>query len=78
MSFPVQDEWLCAAMFNLEMSFVQPECFCAADLLCVSVHSIFLKELVNYEQLPEDVGHCFVTWVRVSLFIQILSDYSDL
>uniref|UniRef100_A0A8C7MF17 non-specific serine/threonine protein kinase n=1 Tax=Oncorhynchus kisutch TaxID=8019 RepID=A0A8C7MF17_ONCKI len=23
---------------------------------------IFLKELVNYEQLPEDVGHCFVTW----------------
>lgn len=25
--------------------------------------SIFLKELENYEQLPEDVGHCFVTWV---------------
>ncbi|KAG9340792.1 hypothetical protein JZ751_019983, partial [Albula glossodonta] len=25
-------------------------------------HNIFLKELVNYEQLPEDVGHCFVTW----------------
>ncbi|CDQ57822.1 unnamed protein product [Oncorhynchus mykiss] len=25
-------------------------------------NSIFLKELVNYEQLPEDVGHCFVTW----------------
>uniref|UniRef100_A0A3Q0T668 non-specific serine/threonine protein kinase n=1 Tax=Amphilophus citrinellus TaxID=61819 RepID=A0A3Q0T668_AMPCI len=24
--------------------------------------NIFLKELVNYEQLPEDVGHCFVTW----------------
>ncbi|KAK1788734.1 hypothetical protein P4O66_002436 [Electrophorus voltai] len=23
---------------------------------------IFLKELINYEQLPEDVGHCFVTW----------------
>ncbi|RXN33524.1 kalirin isoform X1 [Labeo rohita] len=23
---------------------------------------IFLKELENYEQLPEDVGHCFVTW----------------
>ncbi|XP_035392161.1 kalirin isoform X1 [Electrophorus electricus] len=24
--------------------------------------NIFLKELINYEQLPEDVGHCFVTW----------------
>lgn len=28
--------------------------------------SIFLKELENYEQLPEDVGHCFVTWVSPS------------
>lgn len=28
------------------------------------VYSIFLKELEKYEQLPEDVGHCFVTWVR--------------
>ncbi|XP_047670023.1 kalirin RhoGEF kinase b isoform X2 [Tachysurus fulvidraco] len=25
-------------------------------------NNIFLKELENYEQLPEDVGHCFVTW----------------
>lgn len=32
-----------------------------ADFL--SLHSIFLKELEKYEQLPEDVGHCFVTWV---------------
>lgn len=32
-------------------------------------HSIFLKELENYEQLPEDVGHCFVTWVRYRLII---------
>lgn len=24
---------------------------------------IFLKELEKYESLPEDVGHCFVTWV---------------
>ncbi|KPM11748.1 Divergent CRAL/TRIO, RhoGEF and Spectrin repeat containing protein [Sarcoptes scabiei] len=23
---------------------------------------IFLKELEKYEQIPEDVGHCFVTW----------------
>lgn len=25
-------------------------------------HRIFLKELEKYEQIPEDVGHCFVTW----------------
>ncbi|XP_041434121.1 kalirin isoform X4 [Xenopus laevis] len=25
-------------------------------------NNIFLKELQKYEQLPEDVGHCFVTW----------------
>nr|XP_034985161.1 kalirin isoform X7 [Zootoca vivipara] len=25
-------------------------------------NNIFLKELGKYEQLPEDVGHCFVTW----------------
>ncbi|XP_023816065.1 triple functional domain protein isoform X5 [Oryzias latipes] len=25
-------------------------------------YNIFLKELEKYEQLPEDVGHCFVTW----------------
>lgn len=24
----------------------------------------FLKELEKYETMPEDVGHCFVTWVR--------------
>lgn len=29
--------------------------------------SIFLKELEKYEQLPEDVGHCFVTWVMKQL-----------
>ncbi|MGH0127675.1 UNVERIFIED_CONTAM: hypothetical protein FKN15_009559 [Acipenser sinensis] len=26
--------------------------------------NIFLKELEKYEQLPEDVGHCFVTWAE--------------
>uniref|UniRef100_A0A6I8PGU4 non-specific serine/threonine protein kinase n=1 Tax=Ornithorhynchus anatinus TaxID=9258 RepID=A0A6I8PGU4_ORNAN len=25
-------------------------------------NNIFLKELEKYEQLPEDIGHCFVTW----------------
>lgn len=24
--------------------------------------NIFLKELEKYETMPEDVGHCFVTW----------------
>lgn len=34
--------------------------------------SIFLKELENYEQLPEDVGHCFVTWVtNTSRFFRV-------
>ena len=26
---------------------------------------IFPKELQKYKAMPEDVGHCFVTWVRV-------------
>lgn len=30
---------------------------------------IFLKELEKYETMPEDVGHCFVTWVRYIFFI---------
>ena len=28
---------------------------------------IFLKELQKYEAMPEDVGHCFVTWVNILL-----------
>lgn len=24
---------------------------------------VFVKELEKYETIPEDVGHCFVTWV---------------
>lgn len=49
---------------------IVPLWFCINSLysLCLILCSIFLKELVNYEQLPEDVGHCFVTWVRVRLF----------
>lgn len=40
-----------------------------------SIHSIFLKELEKYEQLPEDVGHCFVTWVMYSeLHIEIIRE----
>uniref|UniRef100_T1JUE4 DH domain-containing protein n=1 Tax=Tetranychus urticae TaxID=32264 RepID=T1JUE4_TETUR len=27
-------------------------------------NDIFLKELEKYETMPEDIGHCFVTWAR--------------
>ncbi|XP_065162622.1 triple functional domain protein isoform X5 [Atheta coriaria] len=27
-------------------------------------NNIFLKELEKYETMPEDVGHCFVTWAQ--------------
>ncbi|XP_044733840.1 triple functional domain protein isoform X3 [Chrysoperla carnea] len=27
-------------------------------------NSIFLRELEKYETMPEDVGHCFVTWAQ--------------
>ncbi|XP_059801136.1 triple functional domain protein-like isoform X4 [Hypanus sabinus] len=30
--------------------------------ICEFHNNLFLKELEKYEQLPEDVGHCFVTW----------------
>ncbi len=36
----------------------------------------FLKELEKYETMPEDVGHCFVTWVREKtkkFFFRLLS-----
>ena len=26
--------------------------------------SLFIKDLERYADSPEDVGHCFVTWVR--------------
>ena len=32
--------------------------------ICSFHRNIFLKELEKYETMPEDVGHCFVTWVR--------------
>uniref|UniRef100_A0AAR2JTC4 non-specific serine/threonine protein kinase n=1 Tax=Pygocentrus nattereri TaxID=42514 RepID=A0AAR2JTC4_PYGNA len=42
-------------------------------------NNIFLKELINYEQLPEDVGHCFVTWVSSIYFLPLMyiSHYPD-
>ncbi|RXN00573.1 Kalirin [Acipenser ruthenus] len=32
-------------------------------------NNIFIKELEKYEQLPEDVGHCFVTWVSFVFYL---------
>ena len=39
--------------------------------ICNFHRNIFLKELEKYETMPEDVGHCFVTWVswRYSIYI---------
>jgi len=31
--------------------------------ICSFHRGTFLKELEKYEMMPEDVGHCFVTWV---------------
>ena len=33
--------------------------------ICQFHKNIFLKELEKYESMPEDVGHCFVTWVII-------------
>uniref|UniRef100_A0AAY4EB41 non-specific serine/threonine protein kinase n=1 Tax=Denticeps clupeoides TaxID=299321 RepID=A0AAY4EB41_9TELE len=40
--------------------------------------NIFLKELVNYEQLPEDVGHCFVTWAdKFNMYVSYCKNKPD-
>ncbi|XP_030643161.1 kalirin isoform X2 [Chanos chanos] len=41
-------------------------------------NNIFLKELVNYEQLPEDVGHCFVTWAdKFNIYVTYCKNKPD-
>lgn len=37
-------------------------------------HKIFLRELEKYETMPEDVGHCFVTWVGYFLFLLVFKN----
>ncbi|XP_060534993.1 triple functional domain protein isoform X2 [Cylas formicarius] len=33
-------------------------------------NSVFLKELEKYETMPEDVGHCFVTWaIKFDMYV---------
>uniref|UniRef100_A0A672S9B4 non-specific serine/threonine protein kinase n=1 Tax=Sinocyclocheilus grahami TaxID=75366 RepID=A0A672S9B4_SINGR len=49
--------------------------------LSIYVHQnlfIFLKELINYEQLPEDVGHCFVTWAdKFNIYVTYCKNKPD-
>uniref|UniRef100_A0A671XK49 non-specific serine/threonine protein kinase n=1 Tax=Sparus aurata TaxID=8175 RepID=A0A671XK49_SPAAU len=41
-------------------------------------HNIFLKELEKYEQLPEDVGHCFVTWAdKFQMYVNYCKNKPD-
>ncbi|KAM4549574.1 triple functional domain protein-like isoform 1-T1 [Fundulus diaphanus] len=41
-------------------------------------HNIFLKELEKYEQLPEDVGHCFVTWaLKFQMYVNYCKNKPD-
>ena len=38
----------------------------------------FLQELEKYESMPEDVGHCFVTWARsFDCYVQYCKNKSD-
>lgn len=39
---------------------------------------IFLKELEKYETLPEDVGHCFVTWAeKFTIYVKYCKNKPD-
>ncbi|XP_068092702.1 triple functional domain protein isoform X2 [Hyperolius riggenbachi] len=41
-------------------------------------NNIFLKELDKYEQLPEDVGHCFVTWAdKFQMYVSYCKNKPD-
>ena len=41
-------------------------------------YSVFLRELEKYEALPEDVGHCFVTWAeKFSIYVTYCKNKPD-
>ena len=52
------------------------ECVIFGNLedICHFHKNIFLKELEKYETMPEDVGHCFVTWVSLTCSICIYNN----
>ena len=39
--------------------------------ICSFHRNVFLKELEKYETMPEDVGHCFVTWVSYQYTLMV-------
>lgn len=46
--------------------------------MCSLPCSVFLKELEKYENMPEDVGHCFVTWARsFDIYVTYCKNKSD-
>ncbi len=36
----------------------------------ILIYSLFIKDLERYEDSPEDVGHCFVTWVSEIIYLR--------
>ncbi|GFR63450.1 kalirin, partial [Elysia marginata] len=45
---------------------------------CLFCCCVFLKELEKYETIPEDVGHCFVTWaVKFSIYVTYCKNKPD-
>lgn len=53
---------------------------CLMNLIIVLIIliSIFLKELEKYESMPEDVGHCFVTWAKkFSIYVTYCKNKPD-
>lgn len=40
--------------------------------------STFVQELEKYESLPEDVGHCFVTWAeKFSMYVDYCKNKTE-
>ncbi|XP_078619950.1 kalirin-like isoform X2 [Branchiostoma floridae x Branchiostoma japonicum] len=41
-------------------------------------NNVFLRELEKYEQFPEDVGHCFVTWAeKFDMYVKYCKNKPD-
>lgn len=47
-------------------------------IITLFIYRIFLKELEKYEQIPEDVGHCFVTWsASFDIYVEYCKNMPD-
>ncbi|XP_052674047.1 kalirin-like isoform X2 [Crassostrea angulata] len=52
--------------------------FCNLEEIYDFHKNIFLKELEKYETIPEDVGHCFVTWAeKFSIYVTYCRNKPD-